>query len=115
MTLSRDMSEANRPVDGAYAQAIEMLDRGESPAAVEQKLIAMGVTAAAAKGILASYAGATAQAASSDGKTEMQFGALSSGGGLLVLLYSGIGSVVGWLGLVAGAVSIYRGWSKRTS
>lgn len=109
------MSDATgRPVDGAYALGIEMLDRGESPAVVEQKLVAMGLTTDAAKGIVTSYAGATAQAASSDGKTEMQFGALAFVGGIAVLLYSGTDSFIGWLGMVAGAVNVYRGWSKRT-
>lgn len=110
------MSESKaRPGDGAYALGIEMLDRGEPPAAVEQKLIEMGLTADAAKGIVASYAGVTAQAASSDGKTEMQFGALAAGGGVLVLLYSGIGALTGWLGILAGTIGVYRGWSKRAS
>jgi hypothetical protein len=102
-------------VDGAYAMGIEMLDRGESPAAVEQKLIAMGLTQEAAKGIVTSYSGATAQAASSDGKTEMLFGALACAGGIVVLLTSGTGSFVGWLGTFGGAFNVYRGWSKRTS
>ena len=101
------------PVDGAYALGIEMLDRGDPPAAVEEKLIQMGLTATAAKKIVASYSQATKQAASSDGKTEMRFGALVAGGGVVVLLVSGVGSVIGWLGLLAGTFKVYRGWSQR--
>ena len=106
------MSDA-KSADGAYAVGIEMLDRGESPANVERKLIEMGLTAEAAKGIVSSYSSATAQVESSDGKTEMQFGAVAFGGGILVLLVSGVGSLVGWLGMIGGAVSVYRGWAKR--
>ncbi|HTI37304.1 MAG TPA: hypothetical protein VL484_07100 [Vicinamibacterales bacterium] len=104
---------SDRPVDGAYALGIEMLDRGDPPSAVEQKLVEMGCTPAAASKIVSSYSKATAQAASSDGKTEMQFAAVTAGGGVLVLLYTGMDSLVGWFGLLAGGVSAYRGWSKR--
>lgn len=103
------------PVDGAYAVGIEMLDRGEPPAAVEKKLIEMGVTVDGAKKIIASYSAATRQVDSSDGKTEMQFGAVTAGGGLVVLLVSGVGSLIGWLGLLGGTFGLYRGWSKRRS
>ena len=90
-----------------------MLDRGEPPAAVEQKLIEMGLTAEAAKKIIASYTAATNQAAGSDGKTEMQFGALVVGAGAATLLFSGVGSLIGWLGVLGGSFNFYRGWSKR--
>lgn len=110
------MADANdKPVDGAYALGIEMLDRGEPPATVEKKLIEMGVTAEGAKKIIASYSAASSQAASADGKTEMQFGAVVAGGGVVVLLVSGIGSLVGWLGVLGGSFNFYRGWSKRRS
>ena len=110
------MADANdKPVDGAYALGIEMLDRGEPPAAVEKKLTEMGVTTEGAKKIIASYSAATNQAASSDGKTEMLFSAVAAGGGVVVLLVSGVGSLVGWLGLLGGSFNFYRGWSKRRS
>jgi hypothetical protein len=110
------MTDTNdRVVDGAYALGIEMLDRGDPPATVERKLIEMGVTADGAKTIVASYSKATAQAASSDGKLEMQLGGLVLGLGVLDLVYSGPGSLVAWLVTLAGAFNVYRGWSKRRS
>jgi hypothetical protein len=110
------MSEANdRPVDGAYALGIEMLDRGEPAAAVEQKLIGMGVTPDAAKKIISSYSQATVQAATSDGKLEMQLGAVVVAVAVLNLLYSGVGSLFDWVVLVIGLFTVYHGWSKRRS
>lgn len=105
--------DSDKVVDGAYALGIEMLDRGEPPAAVERKLIEMGCTAEAAKTIVASYSKATAQAASSDGKLDMQLGGLAFALGVIDLLYSGIGSIIGWFVTLAGAFNVYRGWSKR--
>lgn len=109
-----DMKAANRPVvDGAYALAIEMLDRGESPAAVEQRLVEMGLSEEAAKGIVASYSRATAQARSAGGKTEMLQGALVCGASLLVILFSS-GSYVGVFGIILGGIQFFRGWRMRT-
>lgn len=107
------MPDANQPVDGAYALGIEMLDRGESPTVVEQKLIGMGLTPDAAKKIVSSYSRASEQAASSDGKLEMQLGAVVVAVAVLDLLYSGFGAFLAYLGLAVGLFNIYRGWSKR--
>jgi hypothetical protein len=103
----------DQPVDGAYALGIEMLDRGEPAAAVEQKLVGMGVTPEAAKKIVTSYSRASSQAASSDGKMEMQLGAVVVAAGVLDVLYSGVGSVVAWLVILVGLFNVYRGWAKR--
>ena len=96
--------------DGAYAAGIEMMDRGEPPAAVEKKLVEMGLTAEAAKGIIASYAGATAQAESSDGKSQMQLGGLALGLGVVGVFF---GSVTSWLAVLIGGANLVMGWSKR--
>jgi hypothetical protein len=114
MADTKDTRDAkDTVVDGAYALGIEMLDRGEPPAAVERKLIEMGCTADAANRIVGSYSNATAQAASSDGKLEMQFGGVALALGVLDLIYSGGGSVIAWFVTLGGAFNVYRGWSKR--
>jgi hypothetical protein len=104
-----DPAKQQPTVDGAYALGIEMMDRGEPPAAVEKKLVEMGLTAEAAKGIIASYSGATAQAVSSDGKTQMM-----GGGAALALGIVGvaIGSVTSWLAVAVGGVNVFLGWKK---
>jgi hypothetical protein len=103
---------ANKPPvgDGAYALGIEMMDRGEPPAVVEKKLGEMGLTPEAAKGIIASYSGATAQAASSDGKTQMLGGAAALALGTVGVA---MGSVTSWLAVVVGGANVFLGWSKR--
>lgn len=101
--------------DGAYALGIEMLDRGESPAAVERKLIEMGCTTEGAKTIVGSYSKATAQAASSDGKLAMQLGGLVFALGVVDLFYSGIGNIIAWFVTLGGAFNLYHGWSKQRS
>lgn len=109
--MSDTQSGDRQAADGAYGLGIEMLDRGESPAAVEKKLIETGLSPEAAKGIVESYTRATAQAQSEGGRTEMLQGALVAGGGLLVILYTG--SVLGWLGIILGGVQVFRGWRLR--
>jgi len=107
------MSEAagsQRAQDGAYALGIEMMDRGETPAAVEKKLVEMGLTPEAAKGIIASYSGATAQAESSDGKSQIQLGAVALGLGIVGVFF---GSVTSWLAVVVGGANVAMGWSKK--
>ena len=95
--------------DGAYALGIEMMDRGEPPAAVEKKLVEMGLTSEAAKGIIASYSGATAQAVSSDGKTQMWGGAAALGLGIVGVA---VGSVTSWLAVIVGGANVFLGWKK---
>ena len=87
-----------------------MMDRGEPPAAVEKKLVDMGLTPEAAKGIIASYSGATAQAESSDGKSQIQFGALALGLGIVGVFF---GSVTSWLAVLVGGANVAMGWSKK--
>jgi hypothetical protein len=101
--------EKCRTVDGAYALAVEMLDRGEPAAAVEQKLTEMGVSAEAAKSIVASHTTATTQVQRADGKTEMMTGAVVAAGGLAVLLLTS-GTIVGSLGTILGGIQAFRGW-----
>ena len=43
----------------------------------------------------------------------MQLGGLAFALGVIDLLYSGIGSIIGWFVTLAGAFNVYRGWSKR--
>ena len=99
----------NPAVDGAYALGIEMMDRGEPPAVVEKKLVEMGLTSEAAKGIISSYSGATAQAESSDGKSQMQFGGAALALGLVGIA---MGSVTSWFAVLAGGASVFLGWRK---
>lgn len=110
------MADTNdQVVDGAYALGIEMLDRGETPAAVERKLIEMGCTPAAAKTIIGSYSKATEQAAGSDGRLDMQLGGVVLALGLVDLFYSGVGNIIAWFVTLGGAFNVYRGWSKQRS
>ncbi|MEO6237288.1 MAG: hypothetical protein ABIQ52_09845 [Vicinamibacterales bacterium] len=95
--------------DGAYAAGIEMMDRGEPPAAVEKKLVEMGLTAEAAQGIIASYSGATAQAASSDGKIQIWGGAAALGLGIVGVA---TGSVTSWFAVLVGGANVFLGWKK---
>lgn len=98
-----------RPVDGAYALAVEMLDRGQPAAAVEQKLTEMGVSAEAARNIVTSHTSATTQVQRADGRTEMMTGAVVAAGGLAVLLLTS-GTIVGSLGTILGGIQAFRGW-----
>jgi hypothetical protein len=104
-----DPAQKQSAADGAYALGIEMMDRGEPPAAVEKKLVEMGLTAEAARGIISSYSGATAQAESSDGKSQMQIGGVALALGLVGLA---MGSVTSWLAVIAGGANVFLGWKK---
>jgi hypothetical protein len=110
------MADTNdKVVDGAYALGIEMLDRGEPPAAVERKLIDMGCTVETAETIIGSHTKAAAQAASSDGRLDIQLGGLAFALGVLDLFYSGVGDIIAWFVTLGGAFNVYRGWSKQRS
>jgi hypothetical protein len=99
--------------DGAYAMAAELLDKGESAAVVEQQLVGMGVSLETARRIVAEQHRATAAVAKSDGRNEMRFSAIAFGGGVLVLLVTGVSSYVGWFGMIGGGINFLRGLYKQ--
>jgi len=99
--------------DGVYAMAIESLDSGEADVAVERQLVDAGVGFEAARRIIADHHGATAAADKSDGKTDLQFGAIALFGGVTVMVIAGASSFVGWLGMIVGAVSVLSGLYKQ--
>lgn len=103
---------AGKIPDGAYATAAESIERGESDAAVEQKLVAMGVSLDVAKRIVAEQHRASEIVQKSDGRTEMRFGAVVFGIGILVRL-AGSGGFGGILAMIVGAATFLRGWWKQ--
>ena len=104
----------NRKIpDGAYATAQELLESGETPAGVEQKLLALGVPVDVAKEIIADHQRATSQVASEEGRTEMQWAPIAIGLGVLLLITSGPGSLSGWFGIVVGVSRFVYGWYRK--
>ena len=107
-------NDTNRKIpDGAYAMVTEALEKGETPAAVEQRLVALGVDPGTASKMVAEQHRAADAVAKSDGRTEMRFGAIAFGGGVIVLVVTGVGSLTGWFGMTVGAVGFIRGLSKQ--
>ena len=99
--------------DGVYALATELLDSGEADVAVERQLLDAGVGFEAARRIIAEHHCATAAAEKTDGKTDLQFGAIALFGGVTVMMTVGASSLVGWLGMIVGAMSILSGLYKQ--
>jgi hypothetical protein len=108
--------ESGREIpDGVHAMAAALLDSGEADVVVERRLLDAGVGFETARRIVAEHHGATAAAEQSDGRTEMRFGAIAFLGGVLVTVVAGAGSLVGWLGMIVGAMSILNGLVKQRS
>src|SRR5215470_8904996 len=99
--------------DGVHAMAIERLDRGEPDAVVEERLVAAGVSADAARRIIADHHQRAVAAAQSDGRTDVRFGLVALALAVVVLVVTGVTSSVGWLGMIAGSMSVWRGLKKQ--
>jgi hypothetical protein len=107
--------DSNRKTpDGVYAMATQLLDSGEADIAVERRLVDAGVSFETARRIIAEHHRATAATEKSDGRTEMRFGAVAFFGGVLVTVVGGA-SIVGWLGMIVGAMSVLNGLFKQRS
>jgi len=107
-------SDRNIP-DGIYAMATALLDSGEADVAVERQLLDAGVGFETAKRIIAEHHCAAATSAKSDGRTDLQFGAIAFFGGIMLMVIAGASSFVGWLGMIVGAVSVVNGLFKLRS
>lgn len=104
-------NETNEKVpDGAYTTAAQLLDKGQTPAAVEQQLVASGISPELAKRIVADQSRASAALATSDGRTEMRVGLVTIGASLLVMFMAGF---LGVLVMIAGAVIFFLGLYKQ--
>jgi hypothetical protein len=89
-----------------------VLDSGESPAVVDQKLVHMGLSVDAAKGIVTSYSKVTAESQKSEGKSNMLGASAAVGLGVLTILFApGSGGIYGGgLRIIVGGVHLFRGW-----
>jgi hypothetical protein len=97
--------------DGAYTTAAQLLEKGQPAAAVEQHLVGLGISPEVAKRIVAEQNRASAELATSDGRTEMRAGVAIVGAGLLTGFF--IGAVGAVLGIVAGGGIFLRGMYKQ--
>ena len=99
--------------DGAYATAMELLEAGQPAAAVEQRLLSLGVSVDDAKQIIQDHQRATAQATAEEGRKDMKGGPIAAVLGVLVLIVSGPGSITGWFGLAVGLFWFFYGWYRQ--
>ena len=105
---------ANRKIpDGEYATDMELLEAGQSAAAVEQRLLSLGVHADDAKQIIRDHQRATAQATAEEGRKDMKGGPIAAVLGVLVLIVSGPSSITGWFGLAVGLFWFFYGWYRQ--
>ena len=104
-------NESQKVPDGAYTTAAQLLEKGQSPAAVEQHLVGLGMSVEVARRIVVEQNRASAALSTSNGRTEMRTGLVIVGAGLLTGLF--IGPIGGVLGLIAGGGIFLRGMSKQ--
>ena len=114
--MSNETAKRRIP-DGAYATAQELLENGESPEAVEEKLVGLGVSLADAKRIVADHSRATVQSTQSSARTDLMFSALVVALAVVIQIVSwargeGI-SFVAALCFVIGAFRLIRAWRQK--
>jgi hypothetical protein len=102
--------ETDRKIpDGVYAIATELLDSGQPAAAVEQQLVAAGVSLETARRIVAEQQRAATAAEKSDGRVDLRFAAMAFAGGVVLLIGNRGHSYVAWFCLIVAAVRFVLG------